>query len=125
MGQEDRQLRGRRAGQQPAGRVGVLEVPAVDPLPVLDAQFAQQRDVRGRAAEADDADASPLAEDLASSATAGRGRSQVHPPNRHAVAAPTITRYVIAHGHSSAPASRAPPNGPSWTITRSKFCVLS
>ena len=59
-GAEDRQLGGRRAGQQVAGRDRVLELPCVQPLPALDTQFPQQLDVGGRAAEPDAADPAPL-----------------------------------------------------------------
>ena len=47
-------------GQQVAGGDRVLELARIQPAAALDAQFAQQRDVRGRAAEADAADPAPL-----------------------------------------------------------------
>ena len=61
LGGVDRHLRARRAGQQAAGGERVLELARVDPLAPLDGQIAQQRDVRGRPAEAEHADAAPLA----------------------------------------------------------------
>ena len=59
-GAEDRQLGGGRAREQVAGRDRVLEFPRVQPFPALDAQFPQQLDVGGRAAEPDAADPAPL-----------------------------------------------------------------
>ena len=73
-GAEDRQLGGRRAGEQVAGRDRVLELPCVQPLPAIDAQFPQQLDVGGRAAEADAADPAPLPQH----------RGQGHPRRRGA-----------------------------------------
>ena len=61
LGAVDRHLRARRAGQQAAGGERVLELARVDPAPPVDGQIAQQRDVRGRPAEAEHADAAPLA----------------------------------------------------------------
>jgi hypothetical protein len=60
-GAEDRQLGGGGSWQQVAGGDGVFELDRRQPAPALDAQFAQQLDVGGRPAEADAADASPLA----------------------------------------------------------------
>ena len=57
---EDRELGRRRTGQQVAGRDRVFELCGVDPPLPLDAQLAQQRDVRRWAAEPDAADPSPL-----------------------------------------------------------------
>ena len=59
-GAVDGQLGGGRAGHQVADRDGVLELPGVQPAPPLDAQLAQQPDVRGRAAEPDAADPTPF-----------------------------------------------------------------
>ncbi len=59
-GAEDGQLGRGRAGQQVAGGQPVLEVVRRQPLPVRHAQLAQQRDVRGRAAEPDAADPAPF-----------------------------------------------------------------
>ena len=59
----DRQLRGGRTRQQVHGGDRVLEVARVDPPAPLHAEFAQQRDVRGRPAEADAPDPPPLARD--------------------------------------------------------------
>jgi hypothetical protein len=61
-GAEDDQLGGGRAGHQVADGDGVLELAAVQPAPALDAQLAQQPDVRGRPAEADAADPAPFPE---------------------------------------------------------------
>jgi hypothetical protein len=47
-------------GQQVTGGDGILEFVHVQPSTVLDAQLAQQSDVRGRSADADAADAAPL-----------------------------------------------------------------
>jgi hypothetical protein len=60
---EDRHLRADGAGQQVAGGERVLELARVDPLAACDRQIAQQRDVRGRPAEAEQPDAPPLAGD--------------------------------------------------------------
>ncbi len=57
---EDGELGGGRAGHQVADGDGVLELPGVQPAPALDAQLAQQPDVRGRPAEADAADPAPF-----------------------------------------------------------------
>ena len=59
----DRHLRRGRAREQLAGGVGVLEVARRDPAAPLHHELAQQGDVGGRAAEADDADAAPFADD--------------------------------------------------------------
>ena len=63
VGAEDRHLRRGRPGEQAARGVGVLEGARVEPAAALDHQAAQQRDVRGRAAEAGQADPRPLAGD--------------------------------------------------------------
>ena len=60
---QHRELRGGRTGQQVDGGDRVLEVAGGDPAATLHAQLAQQRDVRGRAAEADAPDPPPLARD--------------------------------------------------------------
>jgi hypothetical protein len=56
---------GRRATERVDGVVvdRVLELAVIEPAAACDAQLAQQRDVRRRAAEADAADAPPLAQD--------------------------------------------------------------
>jgi hypothetical protein len=58
----DRQLRGRRPGQQVHRGDRVFELAIVEPAAARDAEFPQQRDVRRRAAESDAPDASPLAQ---------------------------------------------------------------
>ena len=58
----DRELRRRRTGEQLAGGVGVLELARVEPAAAVDDEVAQQRDVRRRPAEADQAQAPPLAQ---------------------------------------------------------------
>jgi hypothetical protein len=60
---EDRELSGRRTGQQVAGGQRVLEFGGVQPLLPLDAQITQQPDVRRRAAEPDAADPAPFPHD--------------------------------------------------------------
>jgi len=60
-GAEDRELRRRGAGQQIGRGDAVLEVLGGEPLAMLDDQGPEQRDVRGRPAEADHPDATPLA----------------------------------------------------------------
>ena len=50
-------------GQELARRVRVLELAGVDPAAPLDDQVAQQRDVGRRAAESDQPEASPFAQD--------------------------------------------------------------
>ena len=62
-GTEDGQLGGGRAGEQVGGGDPVLEFVRRQPGTVIDAELAQQGDVRGRAAKADDPDAGPLARD--------------------------------------------------------------
>ena len=59
-GAEDRQLGGGGPREQVARGDRVLELPGVQPPLVVHAQLAQQRDVRGRAAEPDAADPPPL-----------------------------------------------------------------
>ncbi len=62
-GTEDRQLRGGRAGEQVGGGDPVFELAVRQPGAVLDAELAEQGDMRGRPAEADDSDAGPFARD--------------------------------------------------------------
>jgi len=64
-GAVDAQLRRGRSGQQLAGGVGVLELARGQPPPAVHDQLPQQRDVRGRPAEADRADPPPLPQDRA------------------------------------------------------------
>jgi len=59
----DRELRRRRPGQQVARRDRVLELDRRQPPPALDAEVAEERDVRRRAAEADAPEPPPLAQD--------------------------------------------------------------
>ncbi len=59
-GAEDRQLRGGGTRQQVAGSDRVLELLRREPPLAIDAELAEQRDVRRRATEADAPDASPL-----------------------------------------------------------------
>jgi hypothetical protein len=62
-GAEDRQLRRGRSWQQVGGRDTVLEFLGRQPVPLLDAQLAEQGDMRRRAAEPDAPDPAPLADD--------------------------------------------------------------
>ena len=57
---EDRELRRGRSGKEVARGDGILELGGLEPAVALDAELAEQRDVRRRAAEADASDAAPL-----------------------------------------------------------------
>jgi hypothetical protein len=60
---EDGQLRRRRTREQVGGGDGILELFGVDPLPLIDAQAAQECDMRRWTAETDATQAKPLGDD--------------------------------------------------------------
>ena len=115
-GAVDGQLGRRRPGQEVGRRDRVLEPACLEPAPALHAKLAQQRDVRRRPAEADDADPAPLARHLPEArgragpvgrkAGVGSGRSHrreslsARPPTRRRSDAPgdavVIARALLA-----------------------------
>ena len=110
------------------GGSGVLELLRVQPLPALHAQLPQQRDVRGRTAEADAPDPSPLPHHGAQAGPVLHGyspRRASRKPIR--VRSPAATRRNAARA-SASPAGSAmlqwiscgwPPNSGQTSRTRS------
>ncbi len=103
IGAEDRELRRRRAGQQAACGVRVLELGRVEPAACARRQRAQQRDVRRRAAEAGHPDPCPLASDDRERDVRSLGRRLRWPAHRMTwiATAATYTRKPRATGPCS------------------------
>jgi hypothetical protein len=106
VGAEDHQLRRGRAGEQAARGIGVLELAAVHPPVPIHDQAPQQRDVRGRPAEAGEADAGPLASDRAQRDGGGRSPAGTVPHSRTSSASSRNARRVAARTRTPSSVAR-------------------
>jgi hypothetical protein len=81
VGTEDRQLRGRRPGQEAARRIGILKLTRIHPAPPLNHQPAQQRDMRRRPPKPSHPDPQPLPRDRPTDADSAESPDPVSPLN--------------------------------------------
>src|SRR5918994_5316850 len=117
-GTEDRQLGGGGAGQQVARGNGVLELVRCQPLLPVDAELAQQSDVRRRSTEARVTDSSPLRDDVAQGARSCH--SAVHAAPRAHVPASLETTGANASNWSSPSTTYETPHSSRRFVRRSQ-----
>ena len=98
VGAEDRKLGGGGAGQQIARCDRGLELVCVEPAALIDKPPPQQRDVRRRPAEADQADPPPLPQD--------GGERENQPPAATASSVGPLRRWLVHSSSTVAPILR-------------------